>query len=119
MQVQSVTAVPPEVHVGDLDRARTIQSNGWTATVTIAVHNGSHAPAANAVVSGYWTGGSTSSCTTNGSGQCAVSRSGILKKTSSVTFTVTNIARAGFGYEPAANHDLDGDSNGKTVTVNK
>jgi PKD repeat protein len=119
MQVQSVTAVPPEMHVGDLDRARTTQPNAWTATVTIRVHDGSHGLVANAVVGGYWTGGSTSSCTTNGSGQCAVSRSGMLKKTNSVTFTVTNVARAGFGYEPAANHDPDGDSNGTTVSVSR
>ena len=104
---------------GDLDRARTIQQNAWTATVTIKVHNGSHGTVANAVVSGYWTGGSTSSCTTNSGGKCDVSRSGIPKTTSSVSFTVTNVARATFVYQPASNHDPDGDSNGTTITVTK
>jgi Tol biopolymer transport system component/chitodextrinase len=117
--VKSVTAVGPEVHVGDLDRARTIQQNAWTATVTIKAHNGSHATVATAVVSGYWTGGSTGSCTTDSDGKCTVSRSGIPKTTSSVSFTVTNVARVTFVYKPASNHDPDGDSNGTTVTVIK
>ena len=105
--------------MGDLDRARTIQGNTWTATVTIRVHDKTHGLVANAVVSGNWTGGTTSTCTTNGSGQCAVSRSGISKNTNSVRLTITNVTRAGFVYKATANHDPDGDSNGTTVTVIK
>src|SRR4029078_5919831 len=88
-QVQSITVVAPTMHVGDLDRASTMQSNSWTATVTITVHNSSHGPLANAVVSGAWNGGSTGSCTTTASGRCTVSRAGISRNTGSVTFTVT------------------------------
>ncbi len=117
---QSVTVVAlSEVHAGDLDRARTIQSSTWTATVTIKVHTGSHGLVANAVVSGSWTGGSTSSCTTNASGQCKVSRSGIPKTTGNVSFAVTNVTRATFVYKPASNHDPDGDSSGTAITVTK
>jgi Tol biopolymer transport system component len=79
----------------------------------------SHGLLAHALVSGAWNDGSISSCTTNANGQCAVSRSGILKKTNSVSFTVTNVSRATFVYEPAANHDPDGDSNGTTVSVSR
>jgi PKD repeat protein len=118
-QAQSVTVAPPEMHVGDLDRASTSQQSSWTATVTITVHNSSHGPLANAAVSGAWNGGSTGSCTTNASGQCAVSRSGISKNTGSVSFTVTNVALAVFVYKPASNHDPDGDSNGTTISVIK
>jgi len=118
-QDQSVTVSPPAIHVGDLDQANSNQQNMWTATVTITVHTSSHGPLANAVVSGAWNDGSTGSCTTNANGQCAVSRSGILKKTNSVSFTVTNVSRATFVYEPAANHDPDGDSNGTTVSVSR
>jgi PKD repeat protein len=57
-QVQSVTVVPPPtMHVGDLDRASTLQQNSWTATVTITVHTSSHGPLANAAVSGAWNNG--------------------------------------------------------------
>jgi len=57
--------------------------------------------------------------TTNASGQCEVSRSGILKKTNSVSFTVTNVALAAFVYKPTNNHDPDGDSNGTAISVAK
>jgi Tol biopolymer transport system component/PKD repeat protein len=118
-QAWGVSAVPPEVHVGDLDRAPTIQGSTWTATVTATVHNSSHGVVANAVVRGSWTGGSTGSCTTNAGGRCAVSRAGIPRNTRSVSFTVTDVARATFVYKPAANHDPDTDSNGTTITVTK
>jgi PKD repeat protein len=118
-QAQGVTVAPPEMHVGDLDRASSSQQSSWTATVTITVHTSSHGPLANAAVSGAWNGGSTGSCTTNASGQCAVSRSGISRNTGSVSFTVTNVALGAFVYKPASNHDPDGDSNGTTISVIK
>ena len=65
MQAQSVTVVPPNMHVGDLDGASTTQQNAWTATVTVTIHTSSHGLLANAAVSGAWNDGGTSSCTTN------------------------------------------------------
>jgi Tol biopolymer transport system component/PKD repeat protein len=119
-QAQSVTVAPPDIHVGDLDGASTSTiPQTWTATVTATIHDSDHRPVANAVVSGSWSNGSTASCTTTASGQCAVSKSGILKKTSSVSFAVTTVARVTFVYRPADNHDPDGDSNGTTVSVAK
>jgi hypothetical protein len=59
------------------------------------------------------------SCTTTAGGQCAVSRSGILKTKNSVSLTVTNVALATFAYTPVGNHDPEGDSNGTTVTVTR
>ena len=111
--------LPTNIHTGDLDRASTIQPTRWTAIVTITVHDTSHGMVANAAVSGCWNDGGTASCTTNASGQCAVSRSGILKTKTSVSFTVTNVTRATLVYKPADNHDPDGDSNGTTVTVTR
>jgi len=119
-QTQSVTVVvPPNLHVGDLDRASTNQATRWTAIVTIRVHDGVHGVVANAAVSGRWNTGSTGSCTTNASGQCKVSRSGILKTKTSVSFAVTNVARAALVYKPADNHDADADSNGTSINVSK
>ena len=115
---QSVTVVvPPDMHVGDLDHASTSQSTKWTAIVTMTVHDSNHGPVANAQMGGSWNNGSTGSCTTNASGQCTVSRPGIHQTKTSVSFTITNIARATKVYKPADNHDPDGDSNGTTVTV--
>lgn len=112
-----ITVVSPALHVGDLDRTSISQKNTWTATVTIAVHSGSHAAVSNATVFGQWNDGSTATCITNASGQCAVSRFGIAKKVQGASFSVTNVALASFVYEPKDNHDADGDSNATTISV--
>jgi hypothetical protein len=114
---QSQNVSQPTIHVGNLDRVSTSQPKGWTATVTITVHNGNHTPVANATVNGAWNGGGTASCATNTSGQCPVAKSGIPKKTGSVTFTVVNVRGPAVTYDSAAAHDPDGDSNGASITV--
>jgi hypothetical protein len=87
--------------------------------VTITVHASNHTPVANATVTGSWTGGATSSCATNAGGQCLVTRAAIPNGTHSATFTVSAIAHASLTYQPAANHDPDGDSNGTTIVVRR
>jgi hypothetical protein len=108
------------MHIGDLDGSST-GSGKWTATVTITVHDANHNPVANATVSGKWSNGAsgTSSCTTNSNGQCTVSKSGIPKGKSSVTFTVNNVTRPASTYNSAINHDPDGDSNGTRIVVRR
>jgi PKD repeat protein len=118
-QTQTVTVVLPEMHVGDLDGVTASMQNSWTATVTVTIHDRSHGAVSNATVIGSWNDGSAGSCTTNASGQCVVSRSGILKKTHIASFSITSVARALFVYAPAANHDTDGDSNGVTMSVSR
>jgi len=109
------------MHIGDLDGLSTAQGTKWTATVTITVHDANHNPVANATVTGKWSNGATGtvSCTTNSNGQCTVSKTGIRKGKSSVTFTVNNVTRATFTYVSANNHDPDGDSNGTRIIVHK
>jgi PKD repeat protein len=119
IQSKSLTVIQPSMHVGDLDRAVTNQRSTWTAIATITVHDSNHSLVANATVSGSWSNGGTGSCTTNGSGQCAVPRSTILKNTASVIFTVTNVTHASLTYSSPNNHDPDADSNGTTITVNR
>jgi hypothetical protein len=118
-QAQSVTVAPADMHVGDLNRASTVQQNTWTAAVTITTHDSAHGFVANAGVSGTWNDGSTATCITDARGQCVVVKSGILKKTTSVSFTVTNLMRATFVYKPTANHDANGDSNGTAISITK
>jgi len=114
---------PPsgEAHVGDLDRSTTSARNNWKATVTITAHDASHAVVSGATVSGTWSGGysGSASCTTNSSGLCSVTTGNIQNKKTSVTFTVTNVAKSGYTYSAGLNHDPDGDSSGTTITVNK
>jgi hypothetical protein len=111
------TVTLPRSHVGDLDGATTGSGGSWTATVTVAVHASAETVLSNATVTGTWSLGGTSSCTTNAAGQCAVSKASIPNKTHTATFTVTGVTHATRTYDPAANHDSDGDSNGTAITV--
>lgn len=108
------------IHIGDLDRASINNGSTWTARVTVTVHDGSHAPVSSATVSGQWSGASeTGSGVTNSNGICVIERSGIPKRTSSVTFTVNDITYATLSYVASDNHDPDGDSNGTAIDVPK
>jgi hypothetical protein len=117
------TSIPgASIHLGDLDGSSApAPNNRWIATVTITVHDQDENLIANAAVSGTWSAGATGSgtCTTNGSGQCSVSKTGLRSDVLSVVFTVGNVTLAGSTYNPAANHDPDGDSNGTAITVFK
>jgi PKD repeat protein len=115
----SVTTIQPRLHVGDLDSAISTQNNAWTVTITIAVHDGAEAGIANATVTGRWNDGSSSTCTTNATGRCAVSKPGIAKKTRSVAWSVTSVVRTPYVYASGSNHDPDGDSDGSGMTVLK
>lgn len=109
-------AVPPPapLHVGDLGGAMVPSARRWKALVTVRVDDARHAPVPGAAVSGSWSSGGTSSSTTDAAGLCTLS-SGALKK--SVTFRVDTVSGAGFAYEPGANHDPDGDSDGTSLFV--
>ncbi len=110
-------------HSGDLDGSSVnTSSSRWRATVTITVHNANHSPVSGAKVTGSWSNGSSgsSSCTTNSSGVCSVNKSGLRRNSvASVQFTVTNITKSGTTYSSAANHDVDGGTNGTTIVVNR
>ena len=116
---RQVTVARPEMHLGDLDGATQRLPHAWNGFVTVTVHDSTHNPIANAMVTGAWSSGPTAVCSTGATGRCSVSRSGISNKTASVTFTVSAVTHAVSIYNPAANHDPDGDSNGTRITVRK
>jgi hypothetical protein len=61
-------------------------------------------------VTGEWNVGGTSSwssCTTDANGQCDVSKSGILKKTASVTSGVTGVTHESMLFQVTENHPSD------------
>jgi Tol biopolymer transport system component/chitodextrinase len=118
-RLQTVTALPLPMHVGDLDGAATNQRSLWTSTVTITVHDSSHAVLANASVTGFWNDGTVGACTTTPEGRCTVSRSGIPRMTASASFSVTNVTRAVSVYTPIDNHDPEGDSSGTAITFTR
>jgi thermitase len=119
---QFVPPPPPSVHIGDLDGAATGNKSTWSATVTVAVHNGSnHGGVSGAMVTGTWTGAAseTGSCTTGSGGTCQLSLNNLRKRDGSATFTVTGITVSGATYVSGQNHDVDGSSAGTTVVVAK
>jgi PKD repeat protein len=115
----NITVPYDTAHLADLDGASTTQQNVWHATVTLTVHDSRHAVVSGALVTGLWSDGTSATCTTNGDGQCAVSRSGIPRRIASVGFSVTNVTRPAFVYKPADNHDPDGSSSGTTISISK
>ena len=99
MHISNLAPTPAAVLTG---------TNTWTANVTITVVNSNGAAVSGATVSGSWLGGSGSgsggtSCSTNASGQCTVTRTGINRSRTSQTFTVSNIVSAAYPYQASDN----------------
>jgi hypothetical protein len=86
--------------------------------VLVAVHDADGAPVAGASVSGTWAGvpSGEGSCTTDGEGRCALTRS-VSTGQESVTLTVDSVSHEAFDYQAADNADPDGDSDGTTIAV--
>ncbi len=107
---QTFTLGTPGMHIGDLDLASTAQQNTWAASVE--VHDASHQPLAQAVVTLSSNG--TATCRTDASGRCTVSK---VRVSAKGIVTVTKVVRPTFNYKPQTNHDPDGDSNGTVITA--
>ena len=117
-----VTVTPASastMHVGDIDGATAKKGKNWTASLTVVVHDGSHAPLSGVVVSGSWSDGTTASCTTSSSGSCTLPTRTFNRNTASMSFAVTGLSKSGYSYQSSANHDPDGDSNGTVITLNR
>ena len=107
------------MHIGDLDGVATVRKSGWTAKVTVYVHDGAHNPVVGATVSGQWTSGATgvSSCVTDRRGRCFLTSPRMTLSTPSVTFSAQSIDLTGYNYASGQNHDPDGDSDGTSIVV--
>jgi len=108
-----------QLHVGDLDGTRSIQTSSWTAKATIRVHDGAEASTGGVTVTGTWSVGGSGSCKTSSGGTCTISKSGIAKTSLSATFTVTGLTLTSGVYVPTANHDPEGDSDGTRIVISQ
>jgi PKD repeat protein len=117
--ISATTQTAPAMHVGDLDGSRSVTKKSWSAKVTILVQDAAERPVSGSVVSGAWNSTAAASCTTGTAGTCTVTAAKLTPGTPSVTFTVGNVVKSGSTYRPAANHDLDGGSNGTAITITK
>ncbi len=126
----TVNAAPPpppppppatSVHVGDIDGASVGNKSGWTARVTVMVHDANHQVVADATVTGLWSGGWSGSgaCMTDSSGRCTLVSSEMRKRAATATFTVGAVIVSGQNYSAGQNHEADGDSTGTAITVAK
>ncbi|MBW3576954.1 MAG: choice-of-anchor B family protein [Actinobacteria bacterium] len=111
------------LHVGDLDGASVSEGSTWNALVTVEVHDSNDALVDGATVSFSWRtergSEGDATCDTGATGRCTVSVNGLPKRDGSVTFTVTGVTKTDYAYDGTANHDLDGDSDGTSITVRK
>jgi PKD repeat protein len=88
--------------IGGLTSSTALRNGGWSATVTISVRNAALAAVSGATVTGSWSTGAASSCTTNASGTCSVTLN-VNKKSASVTWSVNGITHATLTYDPTGN----------------
>jgi PKD repeat protein len=116
----SATVTLRGVHIGDLVGASNPNRNSWTASVTLMVHDDAHNSVANATVTGSWSGvsGAPTSCKTADSGVCTIT-SDVPNSIGSITFNVLSVVAGTAFYDAARNHDVDGGTNGTTVTVRR
>jgi hypothetical protein len=116
---------PPQsgvLHVGDIDGSSVrISRTYWGATVTVLVLDAEGNPRPDVTVKGEWNGiayGHTQ-IVTDSDGVATMTTSRIRRKVKQITFTVTSLEKSEFTYDPAANQDPDGDSDGTTIVVSR
>lgn len=107
------------MHIADLDASGVSMRRNWAATVTATVRDSAAAAVSGATVTGAWKSGLASTCTTcttGTDGTCSVT---MTTRAKSEQFTVTGVAHANLTYDPAANTDPDGDSNGTVIRIKR
>ena len=118
----AIGQLPGSVHIADLDGTSTNQGGTWTANVTALVSDSQDTPVTNATVSFSYTGRDVFGedlLVTNESGTGILIITDIRKRTSDLTFSVTDIAHESLIYYPSANADAEGDSDGTTIVISK
>jgi subtilisin family serine protease len=120
------TPTPPagsmSLHIGDLDGSSLqVNRKNWRADISLLVQDANENPVSNATVSGTWSGGysGSASCVTDASGLCQVNTGNIKTDFASVDYTIEIITHPTGSYDPTANHDPDGDSDGTSITTLK
>ena len=114
--VVTVNGTGAAMHIADLDGSAVSTGRSWSATVTVTVRDGTGSPVPGATVSGTWKHGTVATGITNAAGMWLVTTAA----TGNIeTFTVVGVSHASLTYNPAANADPDGDSDGTAITIKK
>jgi len=115
--------LPPKLHITDLDGGAStaaVIEGFWRPFVTASVQDENGAPGEAATVLGYWSYDPSTivGCTTNNtSAKCTETADYIGLDVQNVSFTVTDILKAGHQYDATENNDPDGDSNGTSISI--
>jgi len=112
----TLAAAPGTLHLAGLSGSAVPAAHGrWNAVVTITVHNQDGTPEPDVTVSGNWSNGANggASCLTLADGRCSVQKNSLKTNVASVSFTVSDLAKTGMAYDPAANVGSD------SITVNQ
>ena len=113
-------STPATVHVADLDGSSS--TTGWwfvwQATVDIQVSDNLNQPVSGADVDIQWSDGATDSCATDGSGVCRITGFQWIWA-GSISLSVVDVYHPDLTYDPAANDDPDGDSDGTRITIRR
>lgn len=101
-------AAPPAlaIHLADLQGTGFDAPRGrWEAMATMTVKNAGGLPVSGVLADGVWSNGTSGagSCTTDGSGQCSVSKPNLKSNVASVAFNVNNLTLGGYSYDSGAN----------------
>lgn len=108
------------VSIADTDGGALSVGNGdkWRAEAAVKVRDNENSLVQGAIVAGVWSGGGSANVasTTGADGRCTVSLGGLKRNDSSAVLAVTGITDE-LVYEPTGNYDLDGDSDGSTITI--
>ena len=142
LQVVAPPVVDNLMHIGDLEGNTRVRKRSWRAIAEVTVHNADDEPVRRARVIGRWNIPEISeddsssrlerllrrlmrylnrshSCSTNSNGECKIYSPSLLKMFDDVTFEVTNVKHRKMDYDASANHDVDGDSDGTTIEIEK
>jgi hypothetical protein len=115
--------VPTPMFVADLDGVNETDADEWRTTVTLTVRDADGLPVSGATVYGTWSYGSSTNCTTDAAGQCVrVSSWQDGSTVSAISFAVDDVTHPEplvWAYDPMANADPDGDSDGTTIVMER
>lgn len=110
------------VHIGDLDGNEFPTSSGgaMSASVLAMVHDAEHRPVSRARVRGSWSDGvsGSSQCETETDGTCPLaSRRFADQQGLQLTLAIRGVEGSELTYDKAANHDIDGETDGTTIRM--
>ena len=99
-----VTPPPGVMHVASIDMSGTKRGQTWTAHATVTIVDDNNAPVEGATVYGHWSGAWTGDVNgvTGSDGKVTLDSGGV-RGGGTFTFTVTNIAKTGWTYDPNKN----------------